>query len=138
MANSRIKEEIKLKLVEYFNQRSDIDAVILYGSFAKETFNDRSDVDIAVHTPAPLSFDALSEIRVALSLLCSREIDVADLSKAERIFLYQIMTTGERIKFNHEVFHKYSMKALYFYEDYLPIIRACRKEKMQRITEGTF
>ncbi|MCQ2120224.1 MAG: nucleotidyltransferase domain-containing protein [Fibrobacter sp.] len=138
MVNSSIKEEIKLKLVEYFNQRSDIDAVILYGSFAKGAFNDRSDIDIAVHGTTPLSFDTLSEIRVALSLLCDREIDAADLSKAEGIFLYQIMTTGERIKFNHDVFHKYSMKALYFYEDYLPILRACRKEKMQRIAEGTF
>lgn len=138
MANLSIKEKIKSKLVEYFNQRFDIDAVILYGSFAKETFSDHSDVDVAVHAATPLSFDALSEIRVALSLLCGREMDVADLSKAEGIFLYQIMTTGERIKFNHDVFHKYSMKALYFYEDFLPVLRACRKEKMQRIAEGTF
>lgn len=136
MASSNIKEQIVSKLVEYFNRRSDIDAAILYGSFAKGTFNDHSDVDIAVHASAPLDFDSMSEIRVALSLLCGREMDVADLSKAEGIFLYQIMTTGERIKFNHDVFHRYSMKALYFYEDYLPILRACRKEKIQRIAEG--
>ena len=50
--------------------------------------------------------------------------DIADLSKAEGLFLHQIMTTGERIKFNHDVFHKSIMKALYFYEDFLPIQRA--------------
>ena len=37
-------------------------------------------------------------MQVELSLLCKREVDVADLSKAEGLFLHQIMTTNERIK----------------------------------------
>lgn len=54
------------------------------------------------------------------------------------VFLHQVMTTGERIKFDHAVFHKYLMKALYFYEDFLPIIRACRAEKIKRFVNGNY
>ena len=64
------------------------------------------------------------------------EVDIANLSKAEGLFLHQIMTTGERIKFNHNVFHKYIMKALYFYENFLPIQHARRTEKIKRFING--
>ena len=90
----------------------------------------------AIHSKSPLSYDTMAEIQVALSLLCHREVDVADLARAEGLFLHQIMTKGERVKFNHDVFHKYIMKALYFYEDYLPIQRACRAEAIRRMFHG--
>ena len=106
------------------------------GSQAKNKFHEHSDIDIAVHSQDALSYDSLAKMQVELSLLCKREIDIADLSKAEGLFLHQIMTTGERIKFNHDVFHKYIMKALYFYEDFLPIQRARRAEKIKRFVNG--
>lgn len=130
------KKELKMKLEEYFKEQPEIDAAILFGSFASGKFNPKSDIDIAVHSKTELSYDALAEMQIALSLLCKREIDIADLSKAEGLFLYKIMTTGERIKFDHNVFHKYLMKALYFYEDFLPIQRACREEKIKRMING--
>lgn len=130
------KEIIKSKLQDYFVHQDSIDAVILYGSFAKGTFSEHSDIDLAVHSKGELDFDALSTMQVELSLLCGREIDISDLSKAEGIYLHQVMTTGERIKFDHAVFHKYLMKALYFYEDFLPIIRSCRAEKLKRFVNG--
>lgn len=130
------KQRVKTLLSEYFANRDDIDAVILFGSFASGKFHEKSDVDIAVHSKTRLSYDTLAEIQVALSLLCNREFDVADLSQAEGLFLYQIMTKGERIKFSHDVFHKYTMKALYFYEDLLPIQRACRAESIRRKIHG--
>ena len=131
-----LKEAIKSRLQDYFSHRESIDAVILYGSFAKGNFNQRSDIDIAVHSKDELGFDELSTMQVELSLLCGREIDIADLSKAEGVYLHQVMTTGERIKFNHDVFHRYLMKALYFYEDFLPILRSCRAEKLKRFVNG--
>jgi predicted nucleotidyltransferase len=130
------KKDITAKLVEYFGNKPEIDAAILFGSFAKNKFNEHSDIDIAVHSKNELSYDNLAQMQVELSLLCKREVDVADLSKAEGLFLHQIMTTGERIKFDHNVYHKYIMKALYFYEDFLPIQRACRAEKIKRLING--
>ncbi len=84
-------EEIQTKLTEYFSQKTEIDTVILFGSFAKGKANSHSDIDVAVHSKTPLGYNELSSIQSDLALLCKREIDLADLSKAEGIFLYQIM-----------------------------------------------
>jgi len=128
-------EEIRAILEKYFSQKDEIDTVILFGSFAKGNFNEKSDVDIAIHSREELDFEKLARMRTELSLLCGREIDLADLSKAEGVFLCQIMR-GKRIKFDREIFMKYQMKALFLREDFLPILERCRKEKLRRFANG--
>ena len=96
--------QIKKKLSDYFSQKKEIDTVILCGAFAKGTFNSNSDIDIAIHSESELDYSELSSIQTDLALLCHREIDLANLSDAEGIFLYQIMTTGIKIKINRTVF----------------------------------
>ena len=129
-------EKVKRTLEEYFSQRNDIDTVLLFGSFAKGTDNKRSDIDIAVHSNRPLDYEALASMQTDLALLCRREIDLADLSKAEGIFLYQIMTTGIKIKVSRTVFVNHLTKALCFREDFLPTIRYMNKEKIRRFING--
>ena len=129
-------EEIKKKLEEYFSQNEKIDTVLLFGSFSKGTFNENSDIDIAVHSQLPLDYETLSTIQTELSLLCHREIDLSDLAQAEGIFLYQIMTTGVKIKIKPTVFVKYLTKALCFKEDFLPAIEYSRREKIRRFVNG--
>lgn len=129
-------EDIQLKLTEYFSQKADIDTVLLFGSFAKGTYNEHSDIDIAIHSSESLAYDALAKIQTELSLLCKREIDLTDLSKAEGIFLYQIMTSGVKIKIKATVFVKYLTKALCFKEDFLPVIEYSHREKIRRFVNG--
>lgn len=129
-------EDIQLKLTEYFSQKADIDTVLLFGSFAKGTYNEHSDIDIAIHSSESLNYEALAKIQTELSLLCKREIDLTDLSKAEGIFLYQIMTTGIKIKIKATVFVKYLTEALCFKEDFLPVIEYSRREKIRRFVNG--
>ncbi len=129
-------EDIQLKLTEYFSQKADIDTVLLFGSFAKGTYNEHSDIDIAIHSSESLNYEALAKIQTELSLLCKREIDLTDLSKAEGIFLYQIMTIGVKIKIKATVFVKYLTKALCFKEDFLPVIEYSHREKIRRFVNG--
>lgn len=129
-------EDIQLKLTEYFSQKADIDTVLLFGSFAKGTYNEHSDIDIAIHSSESLNYEALAKIQTELSLLCKREIDLTDLSKAEGIFLYQIMTSGVKIKIKATVFVKYLTKALCFKEDFLPVIEYSHREKIRRFVNG--
>lgn len=128
--------EVKKKLKEYFSDKAEIDTVLLFGSFAKKNFNQRSDVDIAVHSSEPLEYENLAKIQTELALILKREIDLADLSKAEGVFLYQIMTTGEKIKISEKVFVDYLIKALCFKEDFMPVIEASQKEKIRRFING--
>ncbi|MBS7265217.1 MAG: nucleotidyltransferase domain-containing protein [Treponema sp.] len=129
-------EDIQLKLTEYFSQKADIDTVLLFGSFAKGTYNEHSDIDIAIHSSDSLEYETLAKIQTELSLLCKREIDLTDLSKAEGIFLYQIMTRGVKIKIKATVFVKYLTEALCFKEDFLPVIEYSHREKIRRFVNG--
>ncbi len=129
-------EKIIQILTNYFSQKEDIDTVLLFGSFAKKTYNKHSDIDIAIHSALPLDYEKLSKIQTELSFLTHREIDLADLSKAEGIFLYQIMTTGIKIKISPSVFVRYLTKALCFKEDFLPTIEYARQEKIRRFVNG--
>ena len=128
--------EIRGKLADYFSAKSDVDTVLLFGSFAKGTANAQSDIDIAIHSNKELGYEELSQIQTDLSLLCRREIDLADLSNAEGIFLYQIMTTGVKIKIEPDVFVKHLIKALCFKEDFMPVIEHFQKEKIRRFLNG--
>ena len=127
---------IKSKIRDYFSQKDDIDTVLLFGSFAKGTFNSHSDIDIAVHSENPLTYESLAKIQTDLALICHREIDLADLSQAESIFLYQIMTTGIKIKLSKTVFVRYLVKALCFREDFLPTIKYMNSQKIKRFVNG--
>ena len=129
-------EELKGIVTDYFSHQADIDTVVLFGSFAKNTYNEHSDIDLAIHSQAELDYTRLATIQTDLAILTHREIDLSDLSKAEGIFLYQIMTTGVKIKLNKSVFVKYLVKALCFKEDFLPVIEYSRKEKIRRFING--
>lgn len=83
-----------------------------------------------------MDYEALATIQTELSLLIHREIDLVDLSNAEGIFLYQIMTTDVKIKIKPIVFVTYLTKALCFREDFMPVIERFRKEKIRRFVNG--
>lgn len=55
-------EEIQQKIKDYFSQKSEIDTVLIFGSFAKGTFNQYSDVDIAIHSDSELDYEKLATI----------------------------------------------------------------------------
>jgi predicted nucleotidyltransferase len=128
--------ELQELLQAYFSQKDDVTVALLFGSYAKGTAHEGSDVDIAVHCKNPLSINEFLSMQTELSALCHREIDLIDLRKAEGTILYQIMTTGIRIKYEENQYVYYSMKALYFYEDYLPILRRCQQERIRRFVNG--
>lgn len=127
------RQDIIDRLKDYFSHDDDIEMVLLYGSVAKGTFNPKSDIDIALYSKNELSFEVLAKIQTELAIIFDREIDVADLKKAEGTFLYQIMTNAVKIKFEENIYVRYAMKALYFYEDFLPILRRTQEEKLKRM-----
>lgn len=51
------EKNIKNLLKDYFSKKSDIDTVLLFGSFAKGSYNSHSDVDIAIHSHLPLDYE---------------------------------------------------------------------------------
>ena len=63
------QDSIKSQLQDYFSQKDEIDTVLLFGSFAKETFKAHSDIDIAIHSKIPLDYEQLAKIQTDLALI---------------------------------------------------------------------
>ncbi len=80
------------------------------------------------------------EIRRQLKEYFSQKSDVDTVllfgSVAEGVFLYQIMTTGIKIKIEPHVFVWYLTKALCFKENFMPVIERFQKEKIRRFING--
>lgn len=124
-------------LHQKFDSDDGIDICLVYGSFAKGRAGEASDVDVAIRSPGGvISTDRLVEMQLDLSDAFHREVDLADLSRAEGLFLYEIMTSGVRVKFAVEPYSRLLMEALYWYEDFLPIRRRVQEAVLQRAFYG--
>lgn len=120
-------------LHERFDSDDDIDICLVYGSFAKGQAGAMSDVDVAVHSiKGHIDIERLVEMQLSLSDAFYREVDLADLSCAEGLFLYEIMTRGVRVKFAAEPYSRLLREALCWYEDFLPIKQRVQKAILQR------
>ena len=65
-------QEVKTLITNYFSRQEDVDTVILFGSFAKDTYNEHSDIDLAIHSDKNLDYEKLASIQTELALLTHR------------------------------------------------------------------
>ncbi|MBP5706580.1 MAG: nucleotidyltransferase domain-containing protein [Spirochaetales bacterium] len=126
------QKDIINKLEQYFSDKQQFDTVLLFGSYSNNKYNEQSDVDIAVHGQQILSLDQILDIKVELSRLLKKEIDLVDLHKCKGVFLHQIMTNNIRIRCDSDICQKYLMTALTFMEYEYPTIKWLQEEKIRR------
>ena len=74
MLDATEKEKLNAKLVEYFGNKPEIDAAILFGSLAKGSFNEHSDSDIAVH-----QYDTLDN-KIIFDIINNHLVDFSDFA----------------------------------------------------------
>lgn len=134
---AREREEIIASLKVWFAGQQDVTLAILYGSFSKGCQTNQSDVDIAVHTEPPAEMDRLLDIQTEISRITGRDIDIVDLRQADGIILTRILTGGVRVKDKPELYAFYNIKAIYFNEDYLPLLRRMQKAHIERFIHGS-
>ena len=124
-------------LEAYFAARQDVALALLYGSFATGTQGRESDVDVAVHMADSASLELLIDIQTDISALCHREVDVLDLRRAEGPILCSAIQQGIKIKNDPILFSYYNLKAIYFHEDYLPLLRSMQRAHIGRFIHGS-
>ena len=130
------REDIIESLKDYFLQREDIEAVMLYGSIIEGIFTESSDIDLAVDFGSPMEFDKQLDLAKDINVLTKRDVDLVDLHTARGLIHYQIMTKGERLK-GSNAFWVYHMKeALYFHADFLPQLNDMSKKRIKRMLNG--
>jgi predicted nucleotidyltransferase len=103
----------------------DIRLALLYGSLNKGVFGPMSDIDLAVAADKPLEMEKLAELSGELEARLGRSIDILDLHGAEGLILSEAM--GGRVLIEDvELRHRYAMKAIYYHEDFRPIVNRAR------------
>lgn len=136
-----ISEEVRKKILapvkDFFALKDNIPLVILYGSACREDFTEKSDVDLALAAQAPIPVDLMAEYQQSLELLLDREVDLIDLKTTKGLIFYKAVTGGIRIKNNPSLFVRLLSEALYFYEDYLPLVKRTQEYRIKRFIDGT-
>ncbi|NVP23139.1 type VII toxin-antitoxin system MntA family adenylyltransferase antitoxin [Treponema phagedenis] len=126
-----MKDLIIQKLNRFFDKQETIILVLLYGSYARGSQTELSDVDIAVAARTDLSLDDFLTLRMELSLLFEKEIDLVDIRKIDGLLHYKVFTEGICIKKTENdgksLLHKNIMTALFWYEDYYPLYLRSQK-----------
>ncbi len=89
------------RIKTYFDSKSNIVAVYLFGSYAIGHQKSNSDVDVAVIFGFELNkderFNRCLEYSFYLSAITGMEIDIVDMNSADFPLLYEIFTEGKII-----------------------------------------
>ncbi len=124
-------EEIKDKVIEIINSMLDCEAIVIYGSFARNTQNEESDIDIAIKIKKETSKKELYEISNKLEEEFKRDIDLVDLDTIENDgFRYEILINGKVIYCEDE--YKFDLYKLDAYREYLDLNEA-RKDIIDKM-----
>ena len=104
-----------------------LDLIVLFGSRAAGRAHADSDVDLAVAAPAPLDFRRLLDVTTELQeIFGGLRADVADLRRADPLFLRKIFESGLCLFERPGRFEGARLAALHRYEDYRPFLRVER------------
>lgn len=123
-------EDIKKYLIE---KNSDIEAIVLFGSYARNTQNDESDIDIAIKCKSEIASRTLIGQQQDLEEITKKQIDLVDLSKATDVFAYEILMNGVVLFCNNS--YEFDLYKLDRYRDFLELNES-RQAIIQAIKRG--
>ena len=88
----------KQKIIDTLkNELPKLQAIYIFGSQNDGTATQKSDIDIAYLSKKPLTNLERWSVTQKLALLLNIDVDLIELSSANTIFRYQIISTAERI-----------------------------------------
>lgn len=113
-------EEIKDTIIKILNNKFNCDAIVIFGSFARDTQTKESDVDIAIKTNKEITKKELYEVSNQISNKLNRDIDLVNLDTIENEgFRYEILMNGEIVYCNNR--YKFDLYKLDAFRDYLEL-----------------
>ena len=92
---NQTKDELFQNIKIYFNNRTDISTVYVFGSYAKDRVTKDSDIDLAIIFFKDLSdferFETKLTITNELEALLKMKVDIIDIESADPFFSHQIL-----------------------------------------------
>ena len=90
-------EEIKEKLEcikQYLTSNFECEAILLFGSYARNTQNSESDIDLAIKLKKEIQPKELFEIKRKLEDILEKDVDLIDLDNTQDGIRYEILING--------------------------------------------
>ena len=115
-------EKIREKLEnakKYLIEKCSCEAIILFGSFARNEQREDSDIDLAVKTDKDITPNELFEIKNELEDILKKDVDLIDLKNTQDGIRYEILINGIILYVKDEV--KFELYKLDMYREYLEL-----------------
>ena len=112
--------EEKIKIIKkLILENVDCDAIVLFGSYARETQNAESDIDIAIKPNTNISKKQIFYLSQELEEKIKTEVDLINLDDINDSFRYEILINGKTIYCKDEL--KFELYKLDMYREYLEL-----------------
>ncbi len=126
--------EEKIKIIKkLILENVDCDAIVLFGSYARETQNAESDIDIAIKPNTNISKKQIFYLSQELEEKIKTEVDLINLDDINDSFRYEILINGKTIYCKDEL--KFELYKLDMYREYLELNES-RQIIIDRIKKG--
>ena len=126
-----IKETLN-KMVEYLKNEINPFAIILFGSYSRNTQNKESDIDIAIKGNN-IDLKKIYELKQKLEDISQKDVDLVDLDDISDVFRYEILMNG--IKLFCQDDYKFDLYKLDMCREYLELNES-RQDIIQRVKNG--
>lgn len=127
-----IKEKLE-KVKEYLLTHFKCEAILLFGSYARDTQNAESDVDLAIKLKEKIGQKELFETKKQLEDIIKKDVDLIDLDNTQDGIKYEILMNGITIYVQDEL--KFELYKLDMYREYLELNES-RKAIIDNIKKG--
>ena len=125
-------KEILNKMVEYLKNEINPFAIILFGSYSRNTQNKESDIDIAIKGNN-IDLKKIYELKQKLEDISQKDVDLVDLDDIYDVFRYEILMNG--IKLFCQDDYKFDLYKLDMCREYLELNES-RQDIIQRVKNG--
>ena len=125
-------KELLNKVQEVLLKQTNPLAIILFGSYSRNTQNVDSDIDIAIKAEK-LDRKMLFNLKQELEEITSKDIDLIDLDNISDSFRYEILMNGKLLYCADS--YKFDMYKIDMMREYFELNES-RKDIIKRIKEG--
>lgn len=128
----KIKEKLEIAK-QYLIKKIDCDAIVLFGSYARNDQREDSDIDLAIRVDREIDSKELFNIKIELEEILEKDVDLIDLKNAQDGIRYEILVNGITIYVKDEL--RFELYKLDMYREYLELNES-RKIIIDNIKKG--
>lgn len=126
-------EETIDKIKEIIIEELNCEAIVLFGSYSRNTQNEESDIDIAFKSKREISKKEIFYLKQELEEVAKKEIDLINLDDIGDAFRYEILINGNTLYCENEL--KFELYKLDMYREFLELNEG-RMSIIERIKKG--